>query len=75
MFEKLRNNLDASRIKQAENDSISLCGVSLHTSNTETFFPQAIYNQEAFNDDGSIKYEEFPGYSSKYTIAGRDVST
>jgi len=48
-FEKLRINLDASLTKEAEDDSSSLCGVSLHTMNTEAFYPQAIYNQDAFN--------------------------
>ena len=73
-FEKLRSNLDASLTKGAEDDSSSLCGVSLHTTNTEAFFPQATYNQDAFNDDGSVKYEEFPGYTNRYSIAGKDVS-
>ena len=40
-----------------------LHSINLHTSNTEAFFPQATYNQDAFNKDGSLKCEEFPGYA------------
>ena len=77
-FNKLKNNLEASLCKKSDEvlmDSTSLLGINLHTSNTEAFFPQATYNQEAFNEDGSLKCEEFPGYTIKCNIAGKGVST
>ena len=48
-----------------ENDlSEILCGLSLHTSNTELFFPETTYTSAAFDKNGSVLRHNFPEHST-----------
>ena len=41
-----------------------LCGESLHTSNTELFFPEVCYHDNAFDEQKTVMYHKFPSYTT-----------
>jgi len=57
-FSRLKDSVIATLIKAnestSENNKCDLfVGQGLHTSNTESFFPESAYSTAAFNDDGN----------------------
>ena len=69
IFHNLRNVLLASLCKVSELEGGSpmpmrtiLCGESLHSTNTELFYPEVSYHDSAFDSDGNIIYQSFPSY-------------
>ena len=67
-FSRMKDSVIATLIKAnestSENDKFDLfVGQGLHTSNTESFFPESIYSTAAFDDDGNVDFSKFPSYT------------
>ena len=41
-----------------------LCGQSLHTSTSESFFPETTYKSAAFDEDGNMLRHKFPSHNA-----------
>ena len=70
-FQHLRSSVLASLSKASEFTTGDpskiqgiLCGESLHTSNTELFFPEVCYHDNAFDGQKKVMYHKFPSYTT-----------
>ena len=50
-----------------------LCGPSLHTSNTESYYPDTTYTGAAFDEDGHVLRHKFPEHSMNESGNGTET--
>ena len=77
-FHHLRTAVLAVLAKATEattDDEVSdvLCGQSLHTSTSESFFPETTYNSAAFDEDGNVLRHKFPLHNTKASGSGTET--
>ena len=77
-FHNLRTAVLAVLAKATEattDDEVSdvLCGQSLHTSTSESFFPETTYNSAAFDEDGNVLRHKFPSHNTNASGSGTDT--
>ena len=65
----------AKATKATTDDEVSdvLCGQSLHTSTSESFFPETTYNSAAFDEDGNVLRHKFPSHNTNASGSGTDT--
>ena len=79
-FHHLRTSVLAVLSKAAETTSESqihdiLCGQGFHTSRTESYFPETMYNDSAFDKDGKVLKHKFPLYKVSASGSGTETWT
>ena len=64
-----------AKATEATTDEVSdvLCGQSLHTSTSESFFPETTYNSAAFDEDGNMLRHKFPSHNINASGSGTDT--
>ena len=77
-FHHLRTAVLAMLVKASEaatDDEVSdvLCGPSLHTSTSESIFPDTTYKSAAFDEDGNVLRHNFPSHNANASGSGTET--
>ena len=77
-FHHLRTAVLAMLVKASEaatDDEVSdvLCGPSLHTSTSESIFPDTTYKSAAFDEDGNVLRHNFPSHNANASESGTET--
>lgn len=49
------------------------CGSSLHTSNSESYFPETTYSAAAFDEEGNVLRDNFPLHNTNISASGTET--
>ena len=65
----------AKATEATTDDEVSdiLCGQSLHTSTSESFFPDTTYKSAAFDEDGNVLRHKFPSHNANPSGSGTET--